>query len=92
MLLKNQDGILPFKSNVKTLAVIGPNAESLPALEGNYNGTSSHPVYPVEGIRKVFAGKAKVVYAQGSAYVEQLPVPVPSTSLSGPGRDGRFKG
>jgi beta-glucosidase len=48
-------------------------------LEGNYNGTPSHPVYPVEGIRKLFAAKAKVVYAQGSPYVEELPVPVPSS-------------
>jgi len=79
VLLKNQDGILPLKSNLKTIAVIGPNAESLAALEGNYNGTPSHPVYPLEGIRKLFAGKAKIVYAQGSPYVEQLPVPVPSS-------------
>jgi beta-glucosidase len=78
VLLKNQEGFLPLKSNVKTIAVIGPNAESLAALEGNYNGTPSHPVYPLEGIRKIFAGKAKILYAQGSPYVEQLPAPVPS--------------
>jgi beta-glucosidase len=92
VLLKNQDGILPFKSNIKTLAVIGPNAESLPALEGNYNGTSSHPIYPVEGIRKVFAGKAKIIYAQGSTYVEQLPVPVPSRAFQAAGGTAGLKG
>ena len=92
VLLKNQNGVLPFKANVKTLAVIGPNAESLAALEGNYNGTPSHPVYPLDGIRKLFAGKAKVVYAQGSPYVEQLPVPVPSTRLSSGGRRGEHRG
>jgi beta-glucosidase len=79
VLLKNQDAILPFKSSYKTIAVIGPNAESLAALEGNYNGTPSHPVYPLEGIRKIFAGKARIVHAQGSPYIEQLPVPVPSS-------------
>ena len=79
VLLKNQDGILPFKPSIKTIAVIGPNAESLAALEGNYNGTPSHPVYPLEGMRKHFAGKAKILYAQGSPYFEQLPFPVPST-------------
>ena len=88
VLLKNQDGILPLKSNFKTIAVIGPNAESLPALEGNYNGTPSHPVYPLEGIRKIFAGKAKIVYAQGSPYVEQLSVPVPSSVFHQPGGAG----
>ncbi len=79
VLLKNQNGILPLKANVKTLAVVGPNAESLLALEGNYYGTPSHPVLPVEGIRKIFNGKAHIIYAQGSPYVEQLPVPVPSS-------------
>jgi beta-glucosidase len=79
VLLKNQNGTLPFKANFKTLAVIGPSAESLLALEANYTGTPSHPVYPLEGIRKQFAGKPKIVYAQGSPYVEQLPVPVPSS-------------
>lgn len=78
VLLKN-DGILPLQPDTKTLAVIGPNAEDLLGLEGNYNGTPSHPVYPLEGIRKAFAGKTRVVYAQGSPYVEQLPLPVPST-------------
>jgi beta-glucosidase len=79
VLLKNQDGILPLKPNVKKIAVIGPNAESLVALEGNYNGVPSHPVYPVGGLRKQFAGKAEVLYAQGSAYLAGLPVQVPST-------------
>jgi beta-glucosidase len=96
VLLKNQDGLLPFKTSVKKIAVIGPNAESLAALEGNYNGTPSHPVLPVEGLRKQFAGKAEVHYAQGSAYVSQLPVPVPSTvfhtarSRSAPGLKAEY--
>ncbi len=81
VLLKNQDGILPLKSNLKTIAVIGPNADSLAALEGNYNGEPSHPVYPLDGIRKLFEGKAKVIYSQGAPYLEELPVPVPRTAF-----------
>ncbi len=79
VLLKNQDGILPLAAGIKTLAVVGPNAESLAALEGNYNGTPLHPVCALAGMRAVFAGKAKIVYAQGSSYAEELPVPVPSS-------------
>ncbi len=81
VLLKNQDQILPLKPGVKTIAVIGPNAESIPALEGNYNGTPAHPVLPVDGMRAVFAGKGQIVYAQGSPYVSELPVPVPRTAF-----------
>jgi beta-glucosidase len=79
VLLKNQDGILPLKSSYTTIAVVGPNAESLPGLEGNYNGVPSHPVYPVDGIQKMFEGKAKVLYAQGAPYLKEVAVPVPRT-------------
>ena len=79
VLLKNDHAALPLHG-VKTLAVIGPNAASLIALEGNYNGTPSHPVLPVDGIVHEFPN-AKVVYAQGSPYVEGLSLPVPRTAL-----------
>ena len=78
VLLKNADGFLPLQPAGKTIAVIGPNASSLAALEGNYNAVPSHPVLPIDGIRAEFKG-AKVLYAQGSGYVEGLPVPVPRT-------------
>jgi beta-glucosidase len=89
VLLKNQDGMLPFGSTVKTIAVVGPNAESLPGLEGNYNGVPSHPVYPVDGIRKLFEGKAEVLYSQGAPYLEELPVPVPRTAFRTAGDGGQ---
>ena len=79
VLLKNENGVLPFGPGIRRIAVVGPNAESLTALEGNYKGTPSHPVFPVRGLRRQFAGKAEVLYAQGSAYVEPLPLPAPSS-------------
>ncbi len=79
VLLKNQDGILPLGNKIRTLAVVGPNVESLHALEGNYNGTPSNPIYPIDGIRKILGDKTKIIYAQGAPYVELLPVPVPSS-------------
>jgi beta-glucosidase len=80
VLLKN-DGILPLKKSVKTIAVIGPNAASLAAIEGNYNAIPSHPVLPLDGMEAKFGGHAKILYAQGSPYVSELPVPVPPTLL-----------
>ena len=53
MVLLENDGTLPLDaSSVKTIAVVGPNADSIPALEGNYNGTSSRYVTFLEGIRR----------------------------------------
>jgi beta-glucosidase len=87
VLLKN-DGVLPLKTSVRTVAVIGPNAASLAALEGNYNAVPSKPVTPLDGLRAALAGKAKVLYAQGSSYVEPLSVPVPENVLKTNGKDG----
>ena len=45
VILKNENGILPLKENeIKTLGIIGPNADSRAALIGNYHGTSSEYV------------------------------------------------
>ena len=64
VLLKN-DGILPLnRDNIETIAVIGPNADSRAALEGNYNGTADRYITFLEGIQDAFDGR--VIYAQGS--------------------------
>lgn len=65
-LLKN-DGVLPLdREKIKTVLVTGPNANSILALEGNYNGTSSRYVTFLEGIRAACKGKCRVLYAPGS--------------------------
>lgn len=78
VLLKN-DGILPLAPG-KTVAVIGPTAASLIALEGNYNGTPVGAVLPVDGMTATY-GADRVRYAQGSPFVDELPLPVPRTAL-----------
>jgi beta-glucosidase len=62
VLLKN-DGLLPLNKGLKKLAVIGPNADSLAVLLGNYNGTPSAYTTALDGIRNHFSGET--VYAKG---------------------------
>src|SRR6266702_3094681 len=88
VLLKN-DGVLPLKKSMKTIAVIGPNAASLSAIEGNYNAVPSHPVLPLGGMEKKF-GAANILYAQGSPYVAELALPVPRTILHPAKGDAKF--
>ena len=65
VLLKN-NGILPLdKSKLKSVAVIGPNANSLDALRGNYYGTSAEPVTFLDGIRKELGDEVKIYYSEG---------------------------
>ncbi|MFP5226209.1 MAG: glycoside hydrolase family 3 C-terminal domain-containing protein [Acidobacteriota bacterium] len=80
VLLKN-DGTLPLKPSLQRIAVIGPNAASLAAIEGNYNAIPSHPSLPLDGIEEALRGKATVAYVQGSGYVDALPIVLPRTAL-----------
>lgn len=80
VLLKN-DGILPLNpAKYKTIAVIGPNAASLAAMEGNYNGTPRGMEMPIDALQAAFPG-ARVVYEQGSPYADGTELPVPRTML-----------
>jgi beta-glucosidase len=63
VLLKN-DGMLPLKAaQIKTLAVIGPNAAV--ARLGGYSGQPKHLVSVLDGIRAKVGGKMKIAYAEG---------------------------
>ncbi|MBQ7923594.1 MAG: glycoside hydrolase family 3 C-terminal domain-containing protein [Clostridia bacterium] len=54
VLLKN-DGFLPLDPDTSCkIAVIGPNAMSVTALEGNYNGMASEYITVADGVRRVF--------------------------------------
>ncbi len=65
VLLKN-NGFLPLDPAKKQkIAVIGPNAMSQIALEGNYNGMASQYITVADGVRRVF-GEENVRVAKGS--------------------------
>ena len=80
VLLKNDRNTLPLKSSVKTIAVIGPTADSLSALVGNYNGNPSSYTTILDGIRKRFRG-AKILTAMGSPITQTSSVTLPSDYL-----------
>lgn len=65
VLLKNEGGLLPLSRELKSIAVIGPNADSLDVLLGNYFGTPSKYVTPLEGIRNKISPDTRLIYAQG---------------------------
>ncbi|HEX5048008.1 MAG TPA: glycoside hydrolase family 3 C-terminal domain-containing protein, partial [Gammaproteobacteria bacterium] len=70
VLLKN-DGVLPLaRDKLKTIAVIGPTADEIMSLLGNYYGTPAAPVTVLDGVRKAAGGNIKVIYARGADLVE----------------------
>jgi len=79
VLLKN-DGVLPLKANIKRIAVVGPTAELVQSLQGNYNGPPQSPVSPLSGMQARF-GANMIAYAQGATLVEGLAMPIERTAL-----------
>lgn len=66
VLLKNKDNTLPLnKANLKTIGVIGPNADNRRALVGNYEGTAGRYITVLEGIQDYVGDDVRVLTSQG---------------------------
>jgi beta-glucosidase len=83
VLLKNESNTLPLKKEIKTIAVIGPNADAPEVLLGNYNGEPSKSVTPLAGIRSKVSPSTRVLYALGATLTGETVAPVPPSALTG---------
>ncbi len=89
IVLLTNAGVLPLRRDLRSVAVIGPNADDEDVLLGNYNGMPRDPVSPLAGIRAKVAALApggappEVLYAQGSDWAPGTPVlrVVPASAL-----------
>lgn len=68
VMVKN-DGVLPLSRDIRTIAVIGPTADDVMTLLGNYYGTPANPVTMLAGIRQAVGSRTKVIYARGTDLV-----------------------
>jgi beta-glucosidase len=69
VLLKN-DGVLPLSRDLKTIAVIGPTADEIMSLLGNYYGTPAAPITILQGVRDAVGRETRVLYSRGADLVE----------------------
>jgi beta-glucosidase len=84
VLLKNENDTLPLKKGLGHLAVIGPNADEVEVLVGNYSGTPIAPVTVLAGIRAAAGPGTKVTFTRGGPLATGLPdlSVVPASALS----------
>ncbi len=76
VMLKN-DGILPLNlDKIKTIGIIGPNADSRKALIGNYHGTSSEYITVSEGIHRYVNGRARILFSEGCSLFQDNTEPL----------------
>jgi beta-glucosidase len=78
VLLKN-NGVLPLSTRTKKIVVVGPLAESVRVLHGNYAGTASRATTALDGIRTQFPAEVKFVPGMN---LLRPPTVIPSTALS----------
>jgi beta-glucosidase len=71
VLLKNENQTLPISRKIKSIAVIGPYANNLSVLQGNYNGMPSNPITFLAGITEA-AKKISVTFAEGVLPPEEI--------------------
>ncbi len=67
VLLKNEKKLLPLKKDIKTIAVIGPNADAAIEQLGDYfpHNIPQHVVTVLEGIKNKVSPKSKITYVKG---------------------------
>lgn len=84
VLLKNENKILPLKKDIKSIAVIGPNANDLDVLLGNYNGFPSQYFTPLEGVKNKISKDTELHYEAGCHLIDDESVMslVPTNFLS----------
>lgn len=66
VLLKNENNMLPLdRTKIRTVGVVGPNADNRKALVGNYEGTASEYITVLEGIKDYLGEYTRVYYSEG---------------------------
>ncbi len=90
VLLKNDKNTLPLSKSIKTIAVIGPNANDPAVMFGNYNGTPSKSTTPLEGIKNKVQPGTEVLFSKGCNWVDAADAltVVPGEILSSNNRQG----
>ena len=64
VMLKNDGNVLPLSKSVKKIALVGPNADDLEVMRGNYSGTPTHYTTILQGLKDKLPG-AEIVYIRG---------------------------
>ncbi|MES2373353.1 MAG: glycoside hydrolase family 3 N-terminal domain-containing protein [Bacteroidota bacterium] len=71
VLLKNENQLLPFKNNIKSIAVLGPSADQVQFGDYSWTNDNKNGVTPLQGLKTLVGGKVELNYAKGCDIVSQ---------------------
>ncbi|HEK85608.1 MAG TPA: glucan 1,4-alpha-glucosidase [Candidatus Aminicenantes bacterium] len=74
VLLQNRGETLPLPKSLKSVAIIGPNADDVEVLLGNYNGFPAEPITPLRGLKDLLGQRTEIIYEPGTDWAEGIPV------------------
>ncbi|GBU08810.1 beta-D-glucoside glucohydrolase [Bacteroidales bacterium] len=72
VLLKNKDNTLPLSKKIKSIAIIGPNADNEEVQLGNYNGFPSKIITVRQGIQDKLGANVKYISFPATDYTTAL--------------------
>ena len=72
VLLKNEGNLLPLdKDKIRTLAVVGPNADEVSFAQTHYGPLATASVSVRKGLEEALKGKGRSLYAKGCELVDE---------------------
>lgn len=72
VLLKNEGNLLPLdKDKIRTLAVVGPNADEVSFAQTHYGPLATASVSVRKGLEGALKGKGRILYAKGCELVDE---------------------
>jgi len=87
VLLKNEAQTLPIKKDIKSMAVIGPDADD--ARLGGYSGPGNNPVSILQGIKHKVGNGINIAFAEGAQRTPEDFVAIPKEQLFHINKDGK---
>lgn len=70
VLLKNQNGLLPLKKDIRKIALIGPNADNSISVLGNYNGMPSEIITVLKGLQRKLGKDVEIIYEKAVNFTD----------------------
>jgi beta-glucosidase len=88
VLLKNKNNVLPFSKTIRSIAVIGTDADE--ARPGGYSGLGNNKISILEGLRQRAGKKIRVTYQPGCGRSNEDYVVVPASRLKSNNAEGLY--
>ena len=79
VLLKNDKSTLPLSTNLKTIAVVGPDAAEVRL--GGYSGPGNNKISILDGIKNRLGATTRILFAKGCSRISTDYVTIPSEYL-----------